>query len=83
MDKYMILPLTKQLTSIAGNLWIKSLQASRASRCEMLLLHEFHDKKYLLPDKYHKGPVSEENNGLDDNEDDDDDLPPFLRNRDI
>ena len=81
MDKYMILPLTKQLTSIAGNLWIKSLQASRASRCEMLLLHEFHDKKYLLPDKYHKGPVSEENNGLDDNEDDDDDDDDNARNK--
>jgi DNA polymerase alpha subunit A len=55
MDKYMILPLTKQLTTIAGNLWVKSLQGSRASRCEMLLLHEFYGKKYLLPDKYNKG----------------------------
>ena len=69
MDKYMILPLTKQLTCIAGNLWIKSLQSSRASRCEMLLLHEFHDKGYLLPDKYHKGVLED----VDNNEEDDDD----------
>lgn len=69
MDKYMILPLTKQLTCIAGNLWIKSLQSSRASRCEMLLLHEFHDKGYLLPDKYHKGVLDD----IDNNDEDDDD----------
>ena len=39
MDKFQILPLTLQLTCIAGCLWTKSLQCSRAARCEMLLLH--------------------------------------------
>lgn len=60
MDKYSILPLTKQLTYIAGNLWIKSLQNSRADRCEMLLLHEFHKEKYLLPDKITRGEKFDE-----------------------
>lgn len=46
-----ILPLTKQLTNIAGNLWFRSLQNARAERNEMLLLHEFRSKKYLCPDK--------------------------------
>lgn len=46
-----ILPLTKQLTTIAGNLWFRSLQNARAERNEMLLLHEFRAKKYLCPDK--------------------------------
>ena len=46
-----ILPLTKQLTCIAGNLWFRSLQNARAERNEMLLLHEFRSKKYLCPDK--------------------------------
>lgn len=46
-----ILPLTKQLTNIAGNLWFRSLQNARAERNEMLLLHEFRGKKYLCPDK--------------------------------
>lgn len=55
MDKLSILPLTKQLTNIAGNLWIKSLQNSRADRCEMLLMHEFNKLKYILPDKLNKG----------------------------
>lgn len=60
MDKLAILPLTKQLTNIAGNLWIKSLQNSRADRCEMLLLHEFNKHKYLLPDKIIRGEKLEE-----------------------
>lgn len=46
-----ILPLTKQLTTIAGNLWFRSLQNARAERNEMLLLHEFRGRKYLCPDK--------------------------------
>jgi DNA polymerase alpha subunit A len=54
MDKLAILPLTKQLTNIAGNLWIKSLQNSRADRCEMFLMHEFNKHGYLLPDKFNK-----------------------------
>jgi DNA polymerase alpha subunit A len=60
MDKLAILPLTKQLTNIAGNLWIKSLQNSRADRCEMLLLHEFNKHKFLLPDKIVRGEKLEE-----------------------
>lgn len=47
-----ILPLTKQLTNIAGNVWIKSLQNQRAERNEILLMHEFHKEKYIWPDKY-------------------------------
>jgi len=49
--KMMVLPLTKQLTNLAGNLWTKSLQGKRAERIEYLLLHEFHRLKYLPPDK--------------------------------
>ena len=41
MDRFQILPLTLQLTSIAGCLWTKSLQCSLAARCQMLLLHKF------------------------------------------
>jgi len=46
-----VIPLTKQLTNIAGNLWFRSLQNARAERNEMLLLHEFKKKKFILPDK--------------------------------
>ncbi|XP_068659458.1 DNA polymerase alpha catalytic subunit [Aristolochia californica] len=46
-----VLPLTRQLTNISGNLWGKTLQGARAQRVEYLLLHEFHAKKYILPDK--------------------------------
>jgi DNA polymerase alpha subunit A len=42
MFKMMVLPLTKQLTNLAGNLWNRSLLSARAERVEYLLLHEFH-----------------------------------------
>ena len=71
MDKFQILPLTLQLTSIAGCLWTKSLQCSRAARCEMLLLHQFYEQNYLFPDKYHRTDLIEEEN-RDEEEDDDD-----------
>ena len=51
MFKMMVLPLTKQLTNLAGNLWCKSLQGKRAERIEYLLLHEFHRLKFVKPDK--------------------------------
>lgn len=46
-----IIPLTKQLTTIAGNLWFRSLQNARAERNEWLLMHEFYGRKFLCPDK--------------------------------
>jgi DNA polymerase alpha subunit A len=54
MFKLQILPLSKQLTNIAGNLWSQTLKSNRAGRTEFLLLHEFHRLKYLVPEK-HKG----------------------------
>jgi len=51
MHHLQIVPLTKQLTSIAGNLWFRSLQNARAERNEWLLMHEFFSKKFLCPDK--------------------------------
>ena len=51
MCHFSVIPLTNQLTNIAGNLWFRSLQNARAERNEMLLLHEFKKKKFILPDK--------------------------------
>eukprot|EP00026_Physarum_polycephalum_P000493 Phypoly_transcript_00494.p1 GENE.Phypoly_transcript_00494~~Phypoly_transcript_00494.p1 ORF type:complete len:1064 (+),score=166.17 Phypoly_transcript_00494:1336-4527(+) len=51
MFKLNVLPLTKQLTNVSGNLWVHSLMGRRAQRIEYLLLHEFHSKKYIVPDK--------------------------------
>ncbi|XP_051226430.1 DNA polymerase alpha catalytic subunit [Lolium perenne] len=47
-----VLPLTRQLTNISGNLWGKTLQGARAQRVEYLLLHSFHAKKFIVPDKF-------------------------------
>lgn len=49
-----ILPLTKQLTTLCGFLWSRTLVANkRAERIEYLLLHEFDraKPKFLVPDK--------------------------------
>ena len=45
------LPLTRQLSNIAGNTWSKTLGHTRAQRVEFLFLHEFHKRKYMVPDR--------------------------------
>ena len=51
MFKLQILPLTKQLTCVAGNIWSHTMKGNRAERTEYLLLHEFHQIKFLAPEK--------------------------------
>lgn len=46
-----VLPLTRQLAELSGSLWSKALLNQRAQRIEYLLLHEFHNNKFILPDK--------------------------------
>ena len=68
--KLNIIPLTKQLTNIAGNLWYRSLQNARAERNEWFLLHEFTSRNFICPDKdfSKKAPMNTEE---DKREDDD------------
>jgi DNA polymerase alpha subunit A len=66
MSKLQVLPLTKQLTNLAGNLWSRTMTGARAERNEFLLLHEFHSKKYIVPDKLPYGAVAEQNRDDDD-----------------
>ncbi|XP_049604706.1 DNA polymerase alpha catalytic subunit [Syngnathus scovelli] len=46
-----VLPLALQITNIAGNIMSRTLMGGRAERNEYLLLHAFHDKNYIVPDK--------------------------------
>lgn len=46
-----VLPLTRQLTNLSGFQWAKVLRGGRAQRIEYLLLHEFHGRKFIVPDK--------------------------------
>lgn len=43
--------LTKRLTTIAGNLWSRTLYGARSERIEYLLLHAFSGLDFILPDK--------------------------------
>jgi DNA polymerase Pol2 len=56
--KVQLLPLTKQLTNLAGNSWNRTLTGARAQRNEYILLHEFHRLKYICPDKSEGKPSS-------------------------
>ncbi|KAI5852981.1 hypothetical protein DFP73DRAFT_534741 [Morchella snyderi] len=49
--KIQMLPLTKQLTNLAGNSWARTLSGTRAERNEYILLHEFYRNKFVCPDK--------------------------------
>lgn len=51
MFKLQLLPLSKQLTALAGSLWNQTMTGARNKRNEFLLLHEFHNLKYICPDR--------------------------------
>ncbi|KAA8490764.1 DNA polymerase alpha catalytic subunit [Porphyridium purpureum] len=52
-----VIPLTRQLTNLSGNIWSRTMRAgARAERIEFLLCHEFNRSrpKLVLPDKLYK-----------------------------
>ncbi|TPX37489.1 DNA-directed DNA polymerase [Synchytrium microbalum] len=71
MFKLQVLQLTKQLTELAGNLWVRTMTGARAERNEYLLLHEFHGQKYIVPDRFFgKNAKVIVDQGQDDDDDD-------------
>ncbi|KAK4050302.1 DNA-directed DNA polymerase alpha catalytic subunit pol1 [Microbotryomycetes sp. JL201] len=57
--KVQALPLTRQLTNLAGNSWNKTLQGQRAERNEYILLHRFNEHGYVVPDKIARWELQE------------------------
>ncbi|GAA5873099.1 hypothetical protein JCM8547_006792 [Rhodosporidiobolus lusitaniae] len=49
--KVQALPLTRQLTNLAGNSWNRTLMGNRAERNEYILLHRFNETGFVVPDK--------------------------------
>lgn len=68
--KLQVIPLTKQLTNLSGNIWARTVRGARAERIEYLLLHEFHSLKYILPERKQ---VDQPQSRVRPNDDDDDD----------
>ena len=65
--KVQMLPLSKVLTNIAGNSWARTLTGTRAERNEYILLHKFHQNKYICPDKaVYRGKQQIEDENLED-----------------
>jgi DNA polymerase alpha subunit A len=50
-NKLDLVPLTRGLCALAGNLWARVLTGSRSERIEYLLLHAFHHQKFVTPDR--------------------------------
>jgi DNA polymerase alpha subunit A len=59
-----VLPLTLQLSKVAGCLWSVSLRQARAERNEMLLMHTFYRKGYILPDRTSREKIDAEGKGF-------------------
>uniref|UniRef100_A0A673IAW4 DNA polymerase n=1 Tax=Sinocyclocheilus rhinocerous TaxID=307959 RepID=A0A673IAW4_9TELE len=51
MCELSVLPLALQITNIAGNVMSRTLMGGRSERNEYLLLHAFHEKNFIVPDK--------------------------------
>ncbi|CAD5116920.1 DgyrCDS5761 [Dimorphilus gyrociliatus] len=62
-----ILPLALQITNVCGNLMARTMLGGRSERNEFLLLHAFHERQFIVPDKFY-GKKQQITNHLSDDE---------------
>eukprot|EP00041_Stephanoeca_diplocostata_P033068 m.1082251 g.1082251 ORF g.1082251 m.1082251 type:complete len:1545 (-) comp24263_c0_seq2:139-4773(-) len=65
--KLLVLPLSKQIANITGGLLARVFAGGRSERNEYLLCHEFHRRKFIIPDK--KGYEPKKSADADDGDD--------------
>ena len=51
LKEIQVLPLTLQISQLSGCQWSRVLLGSATPRCESLLLHEFSQRNFVLPEK--------------------------------
>ncbi|KAK9455248.1 hypothetical protein V1511DRAFT_499890 [Dipodascopsis uninucleata] len=80
--KTQLLPLTKQLTNIAGNSWARTLSGTRSERNEYILLHEFTKNKYIVPDKITVSNSSNRKHAFEDEDNEEDNTAVATKKKD-
>jgi DNA polymerase alpha subunit A len=66
VERMNAIALTREIASLSGSLWSRVLLGGRAERIDSLLSHEFHKRKYVIPEKVTGKSKKDKENDSDD-----------------